>query len=61
MTKLTIEEIQAKIAKEITEGERLRNLDIDAKVARRKELGLSLICTVDELDATPMPEGYRPV
>lgn len=35
-------------------GGDLRDADIDAKVARRQELGLSTVCTPDELDATPM-------
>jgi hypothetical protein len=53
--------LQELLAIELAEGEAIRSADIDAKVARRKELGLSLVCTADELDATPMPDGYSPV
>lgn len=56
---MTNEQIQALLAAELAVGEAIRNADVDAKIARRKELGLSLICTLDELDATPMPEDYK--
>lgn len=36
------------------QGQDLRDADIAAKITRRLELGLSLVCTADELDATPM-------
>lgn len=39
---------------DLLKGEDLRSADIDAKIARRQELGLSTVCTADELDATPM-------
>lgn len=35
-------------------GQDFRLADINAKVARRQELGMSTVCTADELDATPM-------
>ncbi len=38
---------------DILRGEDLSKADLDTKIARRKELGLSLVCTADELDATP--------
>lgn len=45
---------QKRIAEDLAKGEALRHADIEAKIARRKELGMPLICTADELDATPM-------
>ncbi len=51
--------LQAALAAELAEGQRLSNAHFDALVARREELGLSLICTADELYSTPMPEGYN--
>ncbi len=48
---------QRRIAEDIRQGEALRAADIERKIARRKELGLSLVCTVDELDATPFHDG----
>lgn len=51
--------IQSKLAEELAEGQRLSDAHFDALVARRKELGLSLICTADELYSTPMPEGHQ--
>jgi len=54
MTKEQIAEAQRIIAEEIAEGDAARLADIERKVQRRKELGLSLFCTADELDATPM-------
>jgi hypothetical protein len=58
---MTIDEMQKKLEDEWSRGEAIRQADIDAKIARRTELGLPLVCTIDELDSTPMPEGYSPV
>ncbi len=52
-----MKEIQALLAEEIAQGEALRAADIERKIARRKELGLSLVCTVDELGATSFHDG----
>lgn len=52
--KVRLEECQRRLAEEIAEGSAARLADIERKVQRRKELGLSLICTAHELDATPM-------
>jgi hypothetical protein len=56
MKNMTIEEMQERLAEEVARGDAARLADIEAKVARRKKLGLSLFCTADELDATPMEE-----
>ncbi len=50
--------LQAALAAELAEGQKLSNSHFDALVAQREELGLPLICTADELYSTPMPEGY---
>ncbi len=52
--KARLEEGQRKLAETLAKGEQARLEDIERKVQRRKELGLSLVCTADDLDATPM-------
>lgn len=49
----SIEELQARLATELAIGEAARLTEIKAAVERRIKLGLSTICTADELDATP--------
>jgi hypothetical protein len=58
---MTVEEMQKRLEDDWSKGEAIRQADIEAKIARRTELGLSLVCTIDELDSTSMPEGYSPV
>jgi hypothetical protein len=54
MNKVTMEEIQKKLADELAQGQALLDAHRERIVKRREELGLSLVCTYEEFHSTPM-------
>jgi hypothetical protein len=54
MDKVSMEEIQKKLAEDLEKGQALLDADRELIIKRREKLGLSLFCTYEEFYSTPM-------